>query len=36
MKFTPFLTLTIIGTFIWNVVLVFPGGIAGNSWETIA
>lgn len=36
MKFSSFLTLTVIGTFIWNVVLVFLGRIAGNAWETIA
>ncbi|ATW23505.1 DedA family protein [Candidatus Formimonas warabiya] len=34
-KFSSFLTLTIIGTFIWNAVLVFLGRIAGNAWETI-
>lgn len=36
MKLYPFLSLTVIGTFIWNVVLVFLGRIAGNVWETIA
>ncbi|MEL7566739.1 MAG: DedA family protein [Dehalobacterium sp.] len=36
MKLCPFLSLTVIGTFIWNVVLVFLGRIAGNAWETIA
>ncbi len=36
MKFISFLTLTVIGTLIWNVVLVFLGRIAGNAWETIA
>ncbi|WP_027627408.1 DedA family protein [Ruminiclostridium cellobioparum] len=36
MQFCSFLILTIIGTFIWNVVLVFLGRIAGNAWETIA
>lgn len=36
MKFSPFLTLTVIGTFIWNVVLVYLGRIAGDAWETIA
>ncbi len=36
MQLWPFLSLTVIGTFIWNVVLVFLGRIAGNAWETIA
>lgn len=36
MKFSPFLILTVIGTFIWNVVLVFLGRVAGDAWETIA
>ena len=36
MQFCSFLILTIIGTFIWNVVLVSLGRIAGNAWETIA
>lgn len=36
MQMFPFLSLTVIGTFIWNVVLVFLGRIAGNAWETIA
>ena len=36
MKFSSFLTLTVIGTFIWNVLLVFLGRIAGNAWETTA
>jgi membrane protein DedA with SNARE-associated domain len=36
MQMLPFLSLTVIGTFIWNVVLVFLGRIAGNAWETIA
>jgi membrane protein DedA with SNARE-associated domain len=31
----PFLSLTVVGTFVWNVVLVFLGRIAGNTWETI-
>ncbi|AKG33875.1 hypothetical protein VK70_04120 [Paenibacillus durus ATCC 35681] len=30
------MSLTVIGTFIWNVVLVFLGRITGNAWETIA
>ncbi|HBC95001.1 MAG TPA: alkaline phosphatase [Pelotomaculum sp.] len=36
MQLCPFLSLTAIGTFIWNVVLVFLGRVAGNAWETIA
>ena len=36
MQLSPFLSLTVIGTFIWNVVLVFLGKIAGNAWEKIA
>jgi membrane protein DedA with SNARE-associated domain len=36
MKMFPFLVLTAIGSFIWNVMLVFLGRIAGNAWETIA
>ncbi|SHH65984.1 SNARE associated Golgi protein [Sporobacter termitidis DSM 10068] len=36
MKLRAFLPLTLIGTFIWNTVLVFLGRIAGNTWETIA
>ncbi|KPU42825.1 TVP38/TMEM64 family inner membrane protein YdjZ [Oxobacter pfennigii] len=35
MQLCPFFSLTVIGTFIWNVVLVFLGRIAGNAWETI-
>lgn len=36
MQWRPFLRLTVIGTFIWNAVLIFLGRIAGNTWETIA
>lgn len=36
MQVGPFLGLTVLGTLIWNVVLVFLGRIAGNTWETIA
>lgn len=36
MQLYPFLSLTVIGTLIWNVVLVFLGRIAGNAWEKIA
>lgn len=31
-----FLILTSMGTFIWNIVLVYLGSIAGASWPTIA
>lgn len=30
-----FLLLTSVGTFIWNIVLVFLGSLAGSSWEKI-
>ncbi len=33
MQFFPFLLLTIIGTAIWNTVLVFVGVLAGGAWE---
>lgn len=33
MKFIPFLSLTILGTLIWNTVLVFVGVLAGGAWE---
>lgn len=36
MRLGPFLSFTVIGTFIWNVVLVYLGRIAGNAWDTIA
>lgn len=36
MQLGPFVSLTVIGTFIWNIVLVFLGRLAGNAWETIA
>lgn len=36
MPLLPFLGLTLIGTFIWNVILVYLGRFAGNAWETIA
>lgn len=35
MKITIFLCFTVIGTFIWNTVLVFLGRLAGNAWEKI-
>lgn len=36
MNFPIFLTLTTIGTAIWNFVLVYLGRLAGASWEKIA
>ncbi len=35
MKFSLFLTLTILGTFIWNTVLVYLGNLAGSSWDKV-
>jgi len=35
MHFGLFLTLTALGTFIWNIVLVRIGAAVGESWETI-
>ncbi|GFN23891.1 DedA family protein [Thermanaeromonas sp. C210] len=36
MKLGVFLPLTILGTLIWNSVLVYLGRLAGHAWETIA
>jgi len=36
MKFGTFLLLTILGTFIWNSVLVYLGSLAGEAWGLIA
>ena len=36
MKFIPFITLTTIGTFIWNIVLVYLGILAGNNYHVVA
>lgn len=36
MRFSLFFILTIAGTLIWNVVLVFLGRIAGAAWMTVA
>lgn len=33
MKLFPFFTLTILGTTVWNTVLVYIGAIAGSAWE---
>src|SRR5699024_8570855 len=35
MKFSVFLLFTMIGTVIWNVVLVFIGVVLGASWQDI-
>ena len=36
MNFGVFVLLTTIGTSIWNVILVYLGALAGDSWEQIA
>lgn len=36
MKLGTFLSLTILGTLIWNVVLIYLGRLAGNAWGTVA
>lgn len=36
MLVTPFLILTTVGSFIWNVVLIILGKVAGESWNRIA
>jgi membrane protein DedA with SNARE-associated domain len=36
MKFGGFLLLTILGTFIWNMVLIYLGRLAGEAWVVIA
>lgn len=36
MNITVFLALTTVGTFIWNLVLVYLGRAAGQAWEKIA
>ncbi len=35
MDFKVFLFLTIVGTFIWNTVLILLGSFAGEAWESI-
>jgi membrane protein DedA with SNARE-associated domain len=35
MEFGIFLVLTTIGSFVWNIVLVYLGVYAGASWEKI-
>lgn len=36
MKIKDFLVLTTLGTFIWNVVLVYSGRLAGEAWVKIS
>ncbi|MDR9757097.1 MAG: DedA family protein [Thermacetogeniaceae bacterium] len=36
MRLDTFLLLTILGTFIWNAVLVYLGSLAGEAWGIIA
>lgn len=36
MPILPFLTLTTIGSLIWNTVLILLGRVAGESWGKIA
>lgn len=36
MKLSIFLPLTFLGTFVWNLVLVYLGRVAGETWETVA
>lgn len=36
MEFGIFLILTAIGSFIWNIVLVYLGAAAGSAWQKIA
>lgn len=36
MRWLPFLSMTAAGTFLWNVLLVFLGAFAGESWGRIA
>lgn len=35
MKFAPFITLTTLGSAIWNIVLVYLGVVTGSSWEKV-
>lgn len=36
MNFLPFIILTLIGSLIWNTIIILLGNFAGNSWEKIA
>ena len=36
MPFVPFLVFTAAGSLLWNTVLVYAGGIAGDSWEKVS
>lgn len=33
MRFVPFVVLTMLGSTVWNTVLVLMGALAGNAWE---
>lgn len=35
MRFLPFVGFTFLGSFIWNLVLVYLGATSGNTWPTI-
>ena len=35
MRFDLFVILTTLGSFIWNIILVYLGAAAGASWEKI-
>lgn len=36
MRFAPFLLLTVVGSTLWNILLVGAGALAGRSWPRIA
>lgn len=36
MQFVPFLVFTAAGSLLWNMVLVYAGRIAGDSWEKVS
>ncbi|MDV4151328.1 DedA family protein [Clostridium sp. AL.422] len=36
MRLKPFIFLTTIGTFIWNVILIYLGRLAGETWGKVA
>ena len=35
MKMTPFVVLTVIGSVIWNTILIWLGSFAGTSWRSV-
>ena len=35
MKFSTFFTFTVLGTLIWNIILVYAGAALGANWRTI-